>query len=177
MKRPVRTKVQNDARISAEGTKAAKRKAAASRAAVEQAMRDIEDDVEKNRGVYPHANGRISRQEVLKRAGKSPSYLNKSDDHIVELRNDVDDFVERARKRALKGAKSIRKAVTERVEQAQDEAEMVRQAWHEAELEHNETLIELEQARLEIKKLQEANTALLKELSEKTVVDLPSRRK
>ena len=115
--------------------------------------------------------------EVLRRAGKSPSYLNKSDDHIVELRRDVDAFVDRARKRSIQGAKSIRKTVLDREEAARDEADIIRQAWHEAELEHVETLTELEKARREIKELQAANTSLLKQLSDKTVVDLPTRRK
>jgi hypothetical protein len=179
MKRPIRTKTENDARIRAEGTNAAKRKAAANRALIEKAMLDIENDVEANDGIYPFADGRISIQEVLRRAGKanSPSYLNKKDPHIVELRREVDEFVGRALKRSLRGAKSIRKTVNERTEAAKDEAEMVRQAWHEAELEHNETLIELEKARKEIEELQAANTALMKKLSDKTVVDLPTRRK
>ena len=171
-------KTQKDAsRIATEGAKAAKRKAAASREAIEQAIAEIEADVEKNKGIYPLAEGRISRMEVLRRAGKSPSYLNKSDDHIVELRRDVDAFVDRARKRSIQGAKSIRKTVLDREEAARDEADIIRQAWHEAELEHVETLTELEKARREIKELQAANTSLLKQLSDKTVVDLPTRRK
>lgn len=171
-------KVRKDAsRIATEGTKAAKKKAAASREAIEQAIKAIEADVEKNKGIYPLANGRISRKEVLRRAGKSPSYLNKSDEHIVELRRDVDAFVDRACKLAIQGAKSIRKTVTERVEASRDEADIIRQAWHEAELEHVETLAELEKARREVKELQATNTSLLKELSDKTVVDMPTRRK
>lgn len=172
MKRPVLTKEENSRRIAAAGADAARRKFEASREQIRKEMKGIEADVEKNNGLYPLNGGKITIEEILRRAGKSLAYLRKSDEHIVDLKLEVDAFLERARTRIAQGARSIRRTVNERAEEARADAERTRQAYAEAELEHQNTLKELETARIEIDQLQAQNVALLSELAEKTIVKI-----
>jgi hypothetical protein len=101
------------------------------------------DTIEANDGLYPLNGGRVTVGEVLLRAKKSQGYLRKTKDQpeLAELRSDVDAFVDRVAKAFARGAKSVRKLVTERADEAQEGVRKIRQAWVEAELEHNETRI------------------------------------
>ncbi|MGV7219554.1 hypothetical protein [Bradyrhizobium sp. UFLA05-112] len=178
MKRPVLTKEQNGARIAGEGTKAAKARFAASRDLIRERMRDIEADIERNDGVYPYAQGKVSAAEVLRRAGKSEAYLRKKEPpELVELKDEVDAWAARVTKAMAAGAKVVRRKITERVGQVQDELAQVRQNYIASEILLSETQADLEKAEKKISELEARNAALLKELAGKTVVDLPPRRK
>jgi chromosome segregation ATPase len=177
MKPPVLTKEQNTQRIAAEGTKAAKSKFEASRALIRERMKEMEVEIEKNGGVYPYAAGRISAAEVLRRSGKSEGYLRKSEPpELVDLRNEVDDWVERVTAAVAAGARVVRKNVTDRVRAAQDELELVKDNYHLAELELSDARAELRTANKTIEELRAENAALMKKLAGKTVVDLPRRK-
>jgi chromosome segregation ATPase len=178
LKRSKLTKAQNDARIASEGTKAAKAKFAASRDLIRKRMREIEAEIEGNDGIYPHAKGRVSAAEVLRRAGKSDAYLRKSEPpELVDLRNEVDEWAARVTKALDAGAKVVRRRITERVEHIQGELAQVRQNYIAAEILLSETQADLEKAASKIAELEAQNAALLKEVVGKTVVDLPTRRK
>jgi hypothetical protein len=117
------------------------RKAAAERAAttvekIARAQRAIERDLEKYNGVYPYAGGRLSTEEVLRRAGLSETILQKRRHRA--LRASVNAWVSNLKKTLMKGRRVVRKAVTERVDSARDEIARIRQAWAEAELEYIE---------------------------------------
>ena len=178
MKRPVLTREQNHKRIAGEGAKAAQKKFDESRKQILTAMAVIEADVEKNAGVYPFAGGKITMAEVLRRAGKSEGYLRKSEPaSLLELKEEVQDFVDRASRLISQGARNIRKDVTDRVREAQAELDLVRQAYHETELQFSDTLNLLQNAERTIEELRAEKNALLKKLADKTVVDLDTRRK
>jgi len=170
MKRPKLSREENARRIAAAGAADAGRKFEASREKIRGAMSDIEVDVEKHGGVYPHAGGRVTMAEVLRRAGKSEAYLRKDHPNLRELKEEVETFVDRANTLVAQGARTIRRNITDRVTEAKAEADRVRQAYAEAELEHNETLNKLAEAEKTIEELQAANAKLLQELAGKTVV-------
>ncbi len=164
---------QNRVRIAREGTKAAKARFEFSRGKILKAMSDIEVDIEKHRGIYPYSEGRISAAEVLRRAGMSEAYLRKREPpSLVHLKKEVDSWVERVTAEIATGARVVRRKITRRIESAEAELNSVRQAYAEAELQHNETILELNTAHAEIEKLRMKIADLLKELSDKTVVEL-----
>ena len=161
-------------RIGDEGRRVSAGRKASTRERCEAAMRDIQADVEANDGIYPLNDGRITLQEVLRRAGLSSAALEKP--HHRGFKGEVADWVAGANKRIARGARSIRKAVTARVDDANDEIRAIRQAWTEAELEYVE-------GRAEVATLTTANAALHREvqrlkaeLSGVNVVPLTSRK-
>jgi DNA repair exonuclease SbcCD ATPase subunit len=178
MSNHVLKKEEDKPRIAVEGGKAAQRKFEESRKRIRQAMRHIEEQVETNGGVYPLAGGRITLAEILRCAGKSDAYLRKTHPpHLVALKEEVQDFVDRANRLIKKGSRSIRRDITDRVREAQTELDLVRQAYAEAELEHSDALAKLEIAEKTIEDLRSDNLELRAKLSGKTVVQLDSRRK
>lgn len=120
-------------------------------------MRDIQADVEANKGIYPLNDGRITLQEVLRRADLSSAALEKP--HHSAFKGEVTDWVVGANKRIARGARTIRKAVTERVDDANAEIKAIRQAWTEAELEYVE-------GRGEVAKLTTENAALARQVQQ-----------
>ena len=68
MKRPRLTRIENNNRIAAAGRLAAGRKFDGSRRRVDEAMLNIEQEVEQ--GLRPHAGRKVTVVEVLSRADK-----------------------------------------------------------------------------------------------------------
>ena len=122
--------------IATHGRKAAAAKVDNTHARIETAKRAIEKDIERNDGIYPHATGKVTAAEVLRRAGLDTALLQK--DRHRNLRIEVNAWVKSVHVRLRRGAKVIRKAVTERVDAARSEADEIRQRWTEAELVYNE---------------------------------------
>ena len=133
--------------------------------AVKAAMREIELDIETNGGIYPFNNGRLTLQELLRRAKKSSAYLEKKSPAIVALKRDVRAWLASATGKMIVGAKNIRREVTARVGEASDEVKAIKQAWAEAELEFAE-------AEKTIDKLKQENASLQRRLSEGKIVPL-----
>jgi hypothetical protein len=176
MKKPKLTADQNRDRIKREGTKSARRRFEVSRDLVRKAMDDIAADVKKNGGAYL-AGRKISKAEVLERAGKSPSYLNKKEPpDLVALAGDVDEFVERMTSGVPTDIHAVHRKVADRARAAEAELDLVRQAYSETELDLSAAHTELRNAEKTIAELQAQNTSLLKQIAGKTVVDLPRRK-
>jgi flagellar motility protein MotE (MotC chaperone) len=174
---------ENNRRIATEGRMAAGRKFYESRHRIEDAMVTIEQAVEN--GLYPHAGEKVTVAEVLRRANKSEAYLRKvNQPGIAELKQRVQDFVDRANKLIGQGACSIRNARTERVCEAEAELKLVRQAYAEAELEHSDlkqryaaALKKLEEAKKTIEELRAGNGVLQERSSTAKLIQLkPSGR-
>ena len=138
-------------------------------------MRDIERDVERNGGLYPLNDGRISVQEVLRRAGLSSAALEK--EHHRDLKCRVSAWVAGAAKRVARGARTIRRAVTERVDAAQGALAAHRQAAAEAELEYVEARIELARLTSRNAELEREVERLKIELAGRNVVSFAKRTK
>jgi hypothetical protein len=168
---------QYENRIAGEGAKAAGLKFAASLDAIAKAKKAIEADLKKGGGVYL-AGRRINTAEVLRRAGKSPSYLNKKNQPaLAKLKLDIEDWVKLKRTGIPDDVHAVHRTVAARSRAAQEELDRVRQAYSEAELELSDAHVDLHTANETIVTLRAENVSLLKQLSERKVVDLPTRRK
>jgi hypothetical protein len=143
--------------------KRGKRRALTGVEKIVNALRGIERDVENNNGLYPLNGGRITQQEVLRRAALSPAFLEKSRNKQVKAH--VTQWLVGVNGQILRGAKTIRRTITARVSEITDEVNAIRQAWAEAELEY----VHAQQMVLEIKvtnaALEKTNTALKNEVA------------
>jgi hypothetical protein len=116
------------------------------------AMKEMEAEIDSNKGVYPYNSGRISQQEVLRRASLSAAALQKSTHE--DLRNEVNAWLGRVTKKAITGAKSVRRSVMDRVDETKTDLDRIMQQWAEFELEYidaqqalsqkNDRIVELE---------------------------------
>lgn len=119
--------------IANHGRKAAAKKAAATVEKIARAKRAIEAEIERYGGVYPYAGGRLTADEVLRRAGLNRTLLQKP--RHSELNGQVKTWLENIAEKRAKGKDVVRKAVTDRVDSSEDELSLIRQRWAEAELE------------------------------------------
>jgi hypothetical protein len=149
--------------LANDSRKRAKRPALTGVEKIANALRDIERDVESNNGLYPLNGGRITQQEVLRRAALSPAFLEKSRNKKVKAH--VTQWLHGVNGQILRGAKTIRRTITARVSEVTDEVKAIRQVWAEAELEY----VHARQMVLEIKvtnaALEKANAALKNEVA------------
>lgn len=141
--------------IAAAGRAVAAGRKASTEDSCKAAMAAIEKDVDTNGGVYPLNDGRVTVQEVLRRAGLSKAALEKG--HHRALKIAVTDWVALSSRKIAGGAKTIRKVVTQRVDDANDRVREIQQAWAEAELEYVE-------AQNEMVRLKTENEALRREV-------------
>jgi hypothetical protein len=125
---------------------------------------------------YPLNEGRLTLQELLRRAKKSSAYLEKKSPVIVALKKDVRAWLAAATGKMVVGAKNIRREVTARVGEASDEVKAIRQMWTEAELEYVDTKSELDLARKELSRLKRENTALQSHVAGRKVSPLHKGR-
>jgi chromosome segregation ATPase len=172
------SKKARNRRIALEGSNYANEKHLQSKASLEGMMQKIEEDIDDNECIYPYNKGKITVDELLRRAGKSPAYLQKNTPKIKALKLEVNAWIKRIKGQIASGAPSVRREVNERVKRSKKEAEEVRQAYAEAELELSRTLAELAKAKQTIDELEMQNTALRMRLTGQTVVpfDLDRRK-
>lgn len=134
-------KPRPSADLADQGRKAAARKAATTVEKVARAKRAVEIDLERHGGVYPYAGGRLTAEEVLRRSGLNRALLQKP--RHTDLKSDLKAWLLDIKKKQLKGKKVVRKAVTERADNAEGEINLIRQRWAEAELEFVEQANEI----------------------------------
>lgn len=139
--------------LAEQGRVAASRKAAQTVAKIERAKKVISAEIEKHGGVYPYQGGRLTAAEVLRRAGLDGKLLGKS--RHKSLRDNVNRWVENAKKTLAQGKRTVRRAVTERATRAERELELTRQRFAEAELEYVEQANELTRLRARCAELEE----------------------
>ena len=101
---------------------------------INTAMETIEVEMDRHHGIYPYNQGRLSQQEVLRRAGLNSTLLQKETHQ--ELHRQVSQWIRRVQKKSIQGASSVRSAVTDRVDEAKSELTELRQRWSEAELKY-----------------------------------------
>jgi hypothetical protein len=135
-----------------------------------KAMKDIEDDIAKNDGLYPLNGGRLSQAEVCRRADVENKSL-QGKMHKTTTRVTVKKWLERVLAGVVQGKKNVRKTVTDRAESWKEAHRQVAQARHidQLKLEHA-----LERNRV----LENENSSLRAQLSsasERRVVGLPKR--
>jgi chromosome segregation ATPase len=164
------SKEARNRRIAHEGSNYASKKHLQSKGSLEGVMQRIEEEIDSNEGIYPYNDGKITVDELLRRAGKSPAYLQKNTPKIKALKAEVNAWIKRIKGQIASGAPSVRREVNERVKKAKKEADEVRQAYAEAELELSRTVADLAKAKQTIGELEKQNTSLLMRLAGQTVV-------
>jgi uncharacterized membrane protein YccC len=158
--------------IADRGRAAAAMKIKATGDMIRQAMRLIERDIESNGGVYPYADGRVSLQEVIRRAGlRSPAVLEKP--RHEDLKAEVQAWLATVTKRVARGAKVVRRMVTERCLDADQRLRDIKQAVVELELEHVDEIAERDKR---IKALTDEVASLRRQLEGATVLRLADRK-
>lgn len=165
-----RAKNRGRAEIAVSGREAAQRKAKTTRMAVTEAIEAIETDIERNKGIYPFANGVVSSAEVLRRAGLSAAALQKQPHH--ELRDEVNAWVAGTASKLARGVKVVRRAVTERVDQANDDIRRIRQRWLEADLVYTDMVLENSKLKQETSRLKAQNAQLKAALAGENVLPM-----
>lgn len=164
-------------RIARAGALYADEKHRGSRTTLQELMRAIELEIDGNDGIYPYNDGKLTVDELLRRAGKSAAYLQKKIPKIEALKKEVNEWIRRVKGQAAIGAPSVRKAVNERVNAAKQELTDLRQAYSESELLLTSVTAKLAEAAKKVDRLEQENADLLKKLAGKTVVEFkPEQR-
>jgi len=159
-------------RIAVAGTAYAKEKHIESKISLEDMMRTIEREIDANSGIYPYNDGRLTVDELLHRAGKSPAYLQKKAPRIRTLRHDANAWIKRVKGQIASGAPSVRREVNQRVKAVNKQIDEIRQNYHEAELQLTRVTSELTDAVRKMGELKTKNAELLQQLAGKAVVSL-----
>jgi chromosome segregation ATPase len=164
--------------IAQAGTAYAKEKHLESKISLQKMMRKIESEIDANVGIYPYNDGKLTVDELLQRARKSPAYLQKKTPKIRMLKIEVNAWIKRIRAQIASSAPSVRREVNERVKIASKQLDEIRQNYHESELQLTRLTAELADATRKIGDLEKKNTELLKQLAGNAVVPLrPEQRK
>ena len=121
---------------------------------IRTAMVKIEGEIDANHGVYPYNGGRLSQAELCRRADVTNVGL-ATPAHRNTTRKMVGDWLDRVNSSKITGRKSVRKAVTDRVDDWKRQHDAIAQSYRVAELEH----LELKR---KYKILEEENAALRK---------------
>jgi hypothetical protein len=138
--------------IAEHGRTAAQKKREATVSKIDRAKKTIAREIARNFGIYPHAGGRLSVEEVLRRAGLDRALLAKPRHEVLraELRKWVTEMVDGT----ITGHTNIRRHVSKRADDANTELDKIRQRWAEAELEFAERSGELSELRLKCERLE-----------------------
>lgn len=134
-----------------------------------KAMEDIELDIEANERIYPYNGGRVTQSEVCRRAGIRKATL-QGKVHKLTTKLRVDEFVARIRTLAIKGAKSVRRNVTDRANYWKDAHREIADAYRIDALRYEVGLQGLKKLEAEVQplrqqkaELQDQNAELLKQ--------------
>lgn len=146
------TKREKHNDISEHGRQAAKKKRDDTVSRIERAKKTIAKEIARHFGVYPNAGGRLSVEEVLRRAGLDRALLAKP--RHAALRTELRKWVTQTLDGTISGHKNVRRHVTQRADDADTELDKIRQRWAEAELEFAEQSGELSGLRLKCQRLE-----------------------
>lgn len=138
---------------------------------LKKAMKEIEDDISSNDGLYPFNGGRLTQNEVCRRALVSNAIL-QSKGHKLTTKVVVSEWLKTVLDRVARGKRNVRRSVADRVDAWKDAHAKIAQELH------LKNLI-FEEANLRLSKLEEENAKLkakLKDLGERHVLSFPSKK-
>jgi hypothetical protein len=153
--------------IARNGLIVAAKRRESSIAAIRHAIEAIEKETTKNGGIYPFNDGCVNVQEVLRRAKRSPAFLEKAVNRQLKIQ--VKTRVAEINGKIVTGADNIRCEITARVSDADGRVKKIMQGWTEVEL-------ELRRLRQENARLKEENAVMLSRLSGGRVTMLRVKR-
>lgn len=142
---------------------------------LQSAMAKIELEIDSNDGIYPVNGGRLSKNEVCRRAKVSPVTL-QGPAHRKTTSKTVDEWLQQIRRRMLLGAATVRKTVTERAENWET---LYLAAARQTDLYRIEAIAkdqEIQAANKRIKELQTEVDDLRIQLARGKVVRMPDQR-
>lgn len=135
----------------------AKARSAAFVAKIQKAMNTIEEEIEENEGLYPYNGGRLSQAELCRRASVTNVAL-QAPSHKDTTRKWVEKWINSVHQRLTTGKKSVRKAVTDRMESWKEQHKAVATAYAVV-------ILELGERDTRIEELEAENAKLRKDLS------------
>jgi len=148
-----------------------------SRLSFEKLMLQIEHEIDRNGGLYPFNNGILNGIELLKRAGKSPAYLQKKTEKIRALKTEVNAWLKRVSSDIPVNTTSIRREVNRREKEIVAALSASRQAYAELELEFAQITADLAEANQKISTLQKDIATLAVRLAGETITQLRPKTK
>ena len=143
-------------------------------AKIERAKTAVELDVERNEGVYPLNGGRLSLEEVCRRAGFRAVALH-GPKHKETTRRDLQAWLDRLLQKMAVGKAEVRKAVTERAEEWEEKFNAQANWIHQYHLLETDRLAELMRASERIKELEREVLDLTVRLNQGKVVPFDKR--
>jgi hypothetical protein len=142
---------------------------------IKTAMKEIEAEVKKFGGIYPHNSGRLSMAEVCRRAGVNPiTMMGKA--HRRTTRLMIQAWIKKLQ--LIEGADKVRSEVTERAVTAEEKYQQIAcqfQAMYQIEMPKRDNEIELLKA--QVSELRTENLLLQEAVSDGRVVRLPRNHK
>jgi hypothetical protein len=129
---------------------------------VRTAMETIMAEIQDNDGIYPHAKGRLSKNEFARRAGISLTTL--FTPKQKELAEEVDLWLEKLRKTETIGTKRVRREYKERAADWEARYNLIADNLCKAELETQAAEAERDKALAKVQELEQQIAALLEQL-------------
>ena len=121
-------------------------------ARLRRAMREIEEDVRQNDGVYPLNHGRVTQSELCRRADVKKATLQNSV-HKDTTRVEITAWLDELNAKLVQTRTAVRERVTERAEGLNERLTLAAKALESAE-------VELEALRARVKILERENAEL-----------------
>ena len=122
-------------------------------ARLHKAMREIEEDVHLNDGIYPLNHGRVTQSELCRRADVKKATLQNSV-HKDTTRVEITDWLDALNAELMQTRAGVRERVTERAESIQFHLEAMTKDFQAAKAELSalrQRLLDLEQENAELK--------------------------
>ncbi|ANB71150.1 hypothetical protein BCh11DRAFT_04144 [Burkholderia sp. Ch1-1] len=130
---------------------------------VRMLMADIEDEMARNEGIYPHNGGALSGAEIARRAGIHPTTLFSPKQR--DFGSEVKQWLERIKEGKVVGRGPVRRELADRIADWKALYDGLAQSHRDTELELQQTEADLEKARGEIKTLQATVDRLTEQLA------------
>ena len=145
-------------------------------AKIQQAMKVISLDIEQNEGVYPFNAGRLSREEICRRAAIKSSILD-GPAHRKTTLVMVNSWLKQTKENIAVGRKIVRKLVTKRADDWKQKSELLATQVHLYHLQMVTLQNKLQHANARIKELEETEIRLQALVSEGKVSRISRHKK
>ncbi|MBB3835273.1 chromosome segregation ATPase [Xanthomonas arboricola] len=130
-----------------------------------KAMSQIELEIEQSDGIYPYNAGRLSQAELCRRAGVANVTL-QNPSHKTSTLVEVNKWLKLVRAKMVSGRKSVRRALTDRVENIKQDFQQLATNYNISRLEVADLNLELVLVKAELKEAKQLINELEREISQ-----------